>query len=406
MNYLKLKEMSFVTLCFIFNPLLTLPLVFFGIYNKRNYAFLLLIIFLGLLGFLWPPSGDLYRIQNDFEVLKTYRISEVFSFNIDFLYTYLMFFLGKTSLDFAYLRFLISIISYSLFFYVARDIITQNQNLSSNRYLSFAAFLIIFLSLGFGGIITGVRFTFAFSIFIYGYYRLFYQGKKNGIAFLILSVTTHFSFLLLFVVLIINKIVKKYLNFSFFMFCAVLALIFSTNLVENIVDLLPVDESTKIYLKNYTTGHFALEEFQQKSMKFRISRLLGYIIIYPALVYIIFSRKRIYQYSVFIILFIFLLLQWNMNSSFSRYSYIAVSIFIIGFLSSFELRNKYIITILFFTCLITYTASIYTVKRELFLGNQYKLVLYPAPLIILNTYDQNWIQRNIGANGSIISEEE
>lgn len=406
MKYLKLKENVVVTLSFIINPLLSLPFVFLGIYNKNNYSFILLIIFLGMLGFLWIPSGDLYRIQNDFELLKTYRFTDVVSFNFDFIYSYLMFFLGKTSLDFAYLRFSIAVISYSLFFNVARNIITQNQIIVSSRYLSFAAFLIIFLSLGFGGIITGVRFTFAFSIFIYGYYKLLYQRDKKGIIFLVISVLTHFSFLLLIAVLIINKFAKKYMNFSFFILTALFALILSTTFFENIIDLLPLDEVLKFHLQNYTTGHFALEEFQLKSMKFRISRLLGHIIIYPAILYIILDRKRIYRYSVFVILFIFLLLQWNMNSSFSRYSIIAVVVFLVEFLTLYNHKHKYLLTIFFSISILTYIASIYTVKRELFIGNQFKLAIYPAPLIFLNKYDQSWIQSNIGDNGSIIKAED
>ena len=51
---------------FIIYPLGAFPLILIEVYNKKYYAFNYLAVFMGLLAFLWIPSGDLSRIQEDF----------------------------------------------------------------------------------------------------------------------------------------------------------------------------------------------------------------------------------------------------------------------------------------------------------------------------------------------------
>ena len=55
---------------FIIYPLGAIPLILIEIYNKKYYAFNYLAVFMGLLAFLWTPSGDLSRIQVDFDYIN------------------------------------------------------------------------------------------------------------------------------------------------------------------------------------------------------------------------------------------------------------------------------------------------------------------------------------------------
>ena len=402
MNSRKTTEMFFIILFFIFNAFLALPLIIVAMYNKRKYGYYLFIVFMGLLGFLWPPSGDLFRYQNNFELIKSIDSPSVGALSLDLFYNYLMFLFSKLQLDFAYLRFFLSMISYFLIFRVSLDVIRNNSSLSTTRSHQLAGFLLVFLVLGFGGIVTGVRFTLAFSVFIYGHHKIYCENKPVGFLFLVLSTFIHFSFLLFFIVYITDRWLGIYINrFSFFILLLA-ALFLSTEIFVFLIKILPVPDEIKFHLNNYVTGHFALEEYEIRSLKFRISRAISHILIYPATLYVLLSRERVSQYSVFMIFMIFIVLQWNMNSSFSRYSYIAVYIFIIEFLKRYTRQHKNFFKLLLSISLITYSSSVYVAKKELMHGRQRELALYPVPMILSKTYDEYWIKRNIGDNGSFL----
>ena len=44
--------------------------------------------------------------------------------------------------------------------------------------------------------------------------------------------------------------------------------------------------------------------------------------------------------------------------------------------------------------------SVYTTKRELSRGDQ-KLIVTPVPVILMNTYTDGWINKNIDLDGSM-----
>lgn len=402
MNSRKTTEMLFIILLFILNAFLALPLIIVAMYNKRKYSYYLFIVFMGLLGFLWPPSGDLFRYQIKFELIKSIDSPYVGALSLDLFYNYLMFLFSKVQLDFAYLRFFLSMISYFLIFRVSLDVIQNNSSLSTSRSHQLAGFLLVFFVLGFGGIVTGVRFTLAFSVFIYSHHKIYCENKPVGFLFLALSTFIHFSFLLFFIVYITERLLGSYLNQFTYFILLLAALFLSTEIFVFLIKILPVPNEIKFHLNNYVTGHFALEEYEIRSLKFRISRFISHILIYPATIYVLLSRNRISQYSVFMILMIFIFMQWNMNSSFSRYSYIAISIFIIEFLRRYERQHKDFFKLLLSISFISYTSSVYVTKKELIHGRQRELALYPVPMLMSKTYDEYWIKSNVGDNGSFL----
>jgi hypothetical protein len=91
-----------------------------------------------------------------------------------------------------------------------------------------------------------------------------------------------------------------------------------------------------------------------------------------------------------------------MNTTYGRYAFLGVIFFIIPFLLEYEIsiKNNFFY-FLFSLSVLTYLGSVYTVKRELKWGKQYKILYSPIPLILMSTYDAKWIEANILDNGGI-----
>ena len=387
---------------FIIYPLGAIPLILIEIYNKKHYAYSYLAVFMGLLAFLWIPSGDLSRIQEDFDIIKSIEFLDMFNIiSLDYVYNIILFVFGRLNLDFAHVRFIICIISYLLFFKIIKKIISNNSYISSSKLNSFLFFLTFFFLLRFSGFLTGVRFTFAFSIFLYGFFNVFYDTNKKGWYFMFLGALVHFSFWVIIFIILLQKLFKfKFNNLSIFLLIF-LGFIFSVYIVSIIISILPIEESLKFHLENYTTGFFALEEYKIKSFLFKVSRFLSYFVIYPALIFVLINKKQRSNFSVFILMITLLALSFNMNSIYSRYAFVSVFLFIIPFFVNYNKANRFFFRVFFICSVITYLASIQTVKRELAVGMQYKILYSPLPLIMTSEYDKTWLNKNIEENGSI-----
>lgn len=388
---------------FIIYPFAALPLIFVEIYNKKYYALNYLAVFMGLLAYLWIPSGDLARLQRDFEIIKNLSVVDFLSIkSFDFVYMFIMYFFAKLNLNFEFIRFALCTISYLIYFKIYSDIIKENKSLGESKRFSFLAFLMFFFFIRFSGFLTGVRFTFAMSLCFYGVYLVVYKNKKSGWLLLLLSAFTHFSmWLILLITLIVKKINLKINRFVFIMVLSI-GFFLSTTLIELVIDVLPIDDVFKAYLNVYTSGHFATEEFLNQTIFFKISRLFSYVAIYPAIIYVLYKKVDFSFYSVFLCIVVFLSFCMNMDTTFGRYAFLGVIFFIIPFFLKYEIKNKnYFFYFLFSLSIMTYIASFYTVKRELQWGKQYKILYSPFPLILMSTYDSKWIEANILDNGGM-----
>ena len=62
MKDIKIDTLSLKTfLIFCMSPFFALPLVIWGIYRRHQASFIYLAFFMGLMAYLTPPVGDLYR---------------------------------------------------------------------------------------------------------------------------------------------------------------------------------------------------------------------------------------------------------------------------------------------------------------------------------------------------------
>lgn len=387
-------------------PIVSLPLIFKEIYRGKYSALSFLAIFMGLLAYMWAPTGDLYRYYLDYlemGALSWKDFPDILQF--DFVHPMIMFIFSQFGIYFGFVRFTLCIISYLLVFSVYKDAVANSNWLVNNRD-RIIAFIILFFLLRFSAFLTGVRYTFALALCIYGAYFLMYADKKKGWIVLIMSACTHFSMWVVVLLVVLIQIFKlRMKRWIFLTLISVLLLSASTLLIWGI-DQLPLSQMFKTHLENYTTGYWASGELDNSSFKHRIAQILSICGVYVSFIFFISRQRDNKHFELFSLLCILLALLWNMNSAFNRYAGIAIVFFIIPFIRYGGLYfNRKHLKIFLFISIIVYAASIYTFKRDLKYGKQLCILYSPLPIILTNTYSDNWILSNITEDGGFVVEQ-
>ena len=396
----RLVRTCLILVMFVLYPISCLPLLFVEVYNRRYYSLILLAVFMGLLGFIWIPSGDLYRIREDFNQLRSDSLNVYFvRFNFDIIYSLIFFLFKKLGLRFAFIRLFLSTLSYLLIFYSIRLIISKNDKLESSKVLSFVFIVTVLLLCRFNGFITGVRFTFALAVFILGFTKIKLNvGATFGWSILIFCGLIHFSFWPIVILIYVSRLLK--IGSIQSVVLVSLAFILSSFVIVNLIPVLPVSELLKARLTVYTSGFFAQKEYETMSFLFRISHFMAHLTLYPAFIYAVIREKKNNYYTEFFVLCVFLALVFNFNSVFNRYSIIAVFVFIITYFSLYN-QDSYNWKWLMICAILTYGGSLRMVRRELSSGRQNEILTRSLPGLMQIEYDDNWVQKNIGKNGSL-----
>lgn len=383
-------------------PIVAIPFIINELYFKRYYALNYLAIFMGILAYLWIPSGDLYRYYQDYIEIKKLpwsSLSDIFRF--DFIHPCLMFLMSHLRLDFGFVRLVLCIICYLLLFSVFKDVVKHSNWLRTNRDCIIAFFTLFFL-IRFSGFLTGVRFTFAMALSFYGTYWTLYGASKKGWIYLFLSGVTHFSFWVIILIVLYIKIIKPSFYRKNMLFLLVFLFLFSPIILVNIIEILPINTMLKQHLENYTIGYYAGEELQDHSVLFKIAQFCSVFALYPSFILLFCRVKNFKYFELFICVVVFLVLLWNMNSAYNRYAFLATIFFIFPFLRYGENRfKKHDLYIMFFVSLFVYLTSILTVKRELINGYQLRVLYMPLPAILSTTYSGAWINENIMPDGDM-----
>ena len=394
-----MRNLSVVTiLLFFIYPFVSLSLIIVEIYNQRRYAYNLLALLMGLLAYLWVPSGDLYRISQDFDFLKESEFMSIFrQISLDYMYNILLYFFAKIGLDFAHVRLVLATVSYSLYFRIVRETIKDNRHINNSKTLSFLTFLVMFFVIRVTGLVTGVRFTVGFAFFLTAVHASLRGNSAKSNIFYLLAGLMHFSFWIgLFSLIVGKKALQSQIKW---LITLISMFLLSSILVEKLVLFLPLDESLKRHLEFYTTGFFALEEYKQKSVAFKISRILSYLTIYPAFIFLFFRRTDFRKYWPYVGITAVLAFSTSMNSVFSRYALMASVVFIVSFLRAYTGRDKVLLLGFLLCTSLTFLGSVWTTRRELSKGKQKQLLYAPFPLILQSEYSNSWLDENIKPNG-------
>lgn len=357
---------------------------------------------MGLLGYLWLPSGDVYRYQLDYEFFKTLNFHDFSNLpKLDLVLPWLLFLFGKAGINFEFVRLTLCVISYILYFNIFVDIVHKNDNLCESRRVTFYSFLMFFFFIGFAGFLTGVRYSFATSLCFYSVYQIIYNNKGWGWFILVFSVITHYSMFLILLALVIIKLFKPKINRFNLIIALLIGFILSSILLNYLIDILPLNEIIKTRLLDYTKED-AIVNLSEHTIGYRLSFLFTYFSIYPALLLVLYKCKDYSTFLVFVFICIALSLMTNIFTSYSRYAALGVIFFIFPFLLQYKtLFTKFQLYSFVLLSFLVYATSVYTFRKEISYGKEYKILYLPLPAILMTTYDMNWINENIMSDGDL-----
>ena len=398
-----MKRKNILIVFFILFPLYTLPWIVQGMMRLEKWAFVLWAFFMGLVGILYPPVGDIYQYTKDFYIYEGCSwefFLELLSLKFDFLLPLLSYFIGLIGWNFDISRFIYNFLSYLILGTIFLDIVRNNVFLRTNKQVVTYA-LGTFLVFSF---ITYLwRFGFSTVLFAYGSYLLVYKSKNKGWVFVALSILNHVSFLLF----AIGLFVQQMGGFRFYKWIVVLlclcSMFLNSSIFPSILPYMPTDIVQRF--GSYVDGYYATDYFADGSWKYQLQIFLTSSITYVAVViYILIYRgnNKIEAITNAILVLACLSLPFDTM----RMRFLAVLLFFIKmfFLTQYDgtLKNLRCIKVMFLCVMIGNVLSVWGARRQIEISD-YELLLYSTiPQIMSHTYPLQWIDKNVTSDGDIV----
>ena len=399
------KNTIIIIVLFILYPIVSLPLVFSEIYKGKRYAYSLLAIFIGYFAFLYPPAGDLYRYREDY--ILYYRESfstflTYLTFKLDFLFSFLLYFLGKLDVPCDFSRFIYTWIASDCLFQIFYDK-TKTLRISSPNKV-FLLFIIYWLYVNF--IVLMYRYGFSSALFATGYYYLYYKNQKiTAIVFISLAVLNHFSYIIFALCIIVQKLFAYYGNKWISIVGILWALFFSFDFLTPIIEAVPLPDYIKSHLLAYTNGFWAQEFLADQSFKNIILTWLNKLrLISLFVIYVLYFKKS--PISGFLtmgtVMLMFASISGTISTRFEIALLLPFLLFFFDLVMENQLKNfKFVRKVFIVIGLLFIFASVWSHRREYSISYEYKL-LFPTAVILPTTYSQSWVDNHIDNKGEPI----
>ncbi|MDE5677366.1 EpsG family protein [Phocaeicola sp.] len=275
-------------LTFIVYPILSLPFILSGILQREKWAYLLGAVFMGYMGMLYPPAGDMYRYAEDFNLYKELDWDSFWIFmalKFDYFLPLLSWILGKCGAYPESTRFLFVTCSYYLLFDLYHDVTLSNKSMTKQiRVYS----LVLLVPLIFSSFL--FRMGLAQTVLVYGIYWYLIKGKRKGLFYIVFSAFIHVSYVPFVFIAVCSK--YRLFNFSSKVFgclCLLLVFVESSLLGVTLLRSLPFSDSLLSHLEEYITGSQSKDISSQFTIKQLIAKYFFNIVYYITL----------YQYYLF-----------------------------------------------------------------------------------------------------------
>ena len=383
----------------IISPILSLPFAIVGMIGLKKWGFVLWAFFMGLLGILYPPTGDIYRYYIDFKTISHISGSDFLlflSFRFDYLLSIIEYILSRLGIPFDFYKFIYNFICYYILGILYLKIIYHYGNKASINLRIIVLLTIITFS------ISNFLFRFDFSkiLFIYGCYLIFFDNNKKGWLYLIISCLNHLSMTVLLVFIILAKL--KFFSFSKKILIAICicCLLLDAQLATSLLSFLPINIVDRYAV--YLDGYWAKDFIQDHSILFRLQRYSSIAFTYILmLIYIMIYDKKHIKYENFVnALILVTCISSPFITVFYRFSsvlFLAVKFY---FLRTFNFTKRsfnYLYIIMSLTILLNFM-NLWSSRRQLSISEIYNIVL-PAPCILSFSYTDDWISNNVFENG-------
>lgn len=386
-------------------PIISMPFIVSGIYNRKNYAIYTLAFLMGLFAIYFLPVADLYRHIVLYYELKDYEWRWFLDFirtREDYLFYIALYVFGKANINFEFLRFLIVWSGYSIYFWIFIDYVKRNLLVDRKIYL--LVFSIVFCYIPLFGLGGGIRFNFSTAVLIGGFYRIYILHDKKGYIWGIISCFIHFGQVPIFLLLcILNNLFLIRFKYVVLLFSLVL-IIGGAHIISYAIEVLPISDLYKAKLIAYTT-------FYDDNV-LKENSILTYIYVYArkipfflSLIYLLKTKHKTKEVNLALGVFLFLSLLYIFPIGERYTSFFIFVIFII-----------YVQNDLFFRKCLWYKKSIQYSYILIFLLNFYwwRMVLPPSRIVeylftptistIFHNDDPNTIFLNVDEEGTLIKE--
>lgn len=246
-----------ISLLSIFLPILSIPLVFVGLYlDNKNYKFysLLLVFNIAIIGYysIVPETHDLTRHYLELHSLIGKSLKEVLDQSITdpLIIKNIWFYLISKTGNFDLLPFTAIILTY---YFLLRDTyyLGKKEFMTKGVLFIIAIFLITWYPLE--RPLSGVRYYVAITLFIHGLYREYVEGKRNLVTYslYVMPLLLHYGIIILFLIRLFLAFSKK-INVYFYIIILFWG-IFSTIAIDilsntNIIYISQVAEKAKRYM--------------------------------------------------------------------------------------------------------------------------------------------------------------
>ncbi len=391
------------SILFIIFPLFSTPLIIKGMIQCKKWAFFLWACFMGLLGILYPPVGDIYKYTLDFQTYKGLDWNSFLyfiSFKFDYLLSFVSYAIGIIDLNFDLSRFIYNFIGYLILGNICLDIIGNNNSIKGNRS---AIIYTIFIFIHFNIITYLWRFGLSTAFFAYGAYFIVYKNNKKGWFYISLSVLSHFSFIIFAIGLLFYRLFKLK-KWSIAILC-ICTLFIDSRVASLLFQYLPI--SIIEQYSGYIDGYYANEYVKDHSFRYQLYIFLTNSITYVAiLIYLITYKNRKRNDGVISLTNTILVIAClSLPFDTLRTRFLAVLLLFIKmsvlYFYDYSKRSKLYLKILCLAVIFGNCMSVWSIRRQIEISD-YSILLYStAPQIICHTYDNKWINTHILPNGDI-----
>lgn len=354
---------------FLLSPFLTLFFQIYYVIKGSKFALNTSIVTLGLIGYIFVPSltNDKTRYYERYEVLKNLNLKGFYDYLLitnrpDFFFEFLNFLFASNNINIQILFFILNTFSIYTIFRIS-DLVTNY--FKGNKRL--VCFLLILFSFAVQHLYSGIRFTFASCILLWGiYFFQFKKAKLLGVILLLLSITTHFSMLAMALVFIFYVLFKN-VNFKYVFYFSFIFLLIPKDILSQIFFMIDFNSGYETKVGAY----IADDDFITQNFDTNFSSIIVYyarnIWIYIAYIYLIFESKS--KNNAFLqLLFIFIAalnLFYAFPTVFSRYLIIIKFLFTIYLIFKY-LNNKRGVVFLFLGLyLISFIVDLYVLRPNL-----------------------------------------
>ncbi|MDM1457282.1 EpsG family protein [Myroides odoratimimus] len=197
--------------CFLISPLLSLPFILLGIYNREKFSLFVLSLFFGVLSYYLIPTWELdisryYIMYQEISNTDFVGFKAILEEQNDYLFFFIYYVFSRIGFSFQYFLLIASTIGFYSCFIVA-DLVIKKYYPSRQSY--FILMISFVLSLPILAMVSVTRFSIGFVFFMLFIYYHLKERKKTSYIYFALSCFTHFAFSIFIPFIIIFYFIKN-----------------------------------------------------------------------------------------------------------------------------------------------------------------------------------------------------